>query len=57
MVGSPETVQRGLERLIEQTGANELMIAGQIFDHQARLHSFEIAAQAVRNIEPAVALA
>ena len=57
VVGSPETVQRGLERLIEQTGANELMIAGQIFDHKARLHSFEIAAQAVRNIEPAVALA
>jgi alkanesulfonate monooxygenase SsuD/methylene tetrahydromethanopterin reductase-like flavin-dependent oxidoreductase (luciferase family) len=56
-VGSLETVQRGLERLIEQTGANELMIAGQIFDHKARLHSFEIAAQAVRNLEPAVALA
>ena len=57
VVGSPETVQRGLARLIEQTGANELMIAGQIFDHKARLHSFEIAAQAVRNLESAEALA
>ena len=57
VVGSPETVQRGLARLIEQTGANELMIAGQIFDHKARLHSFEIAAQAVRNLEPALSLA
>jgi hypothetical protein len=33
------------------------MITGQIFDHKARLHSFEIAAEAVRNIEPALAFA
>jgi hypothetical protein len=31
---------------VERTGADELMIAGQIFDHSARLRSYEIAMQA-----------
>lgn len=43
-VGSPETVQRGLANLIEQTKADELIISAPIFDHQARKHSIEIAA-------------
>ncbi len=44
-VGSPETVQRRLEAMIATTGADELILTGQIFDHQARLRSFEIGAQ------------
>jgi len=51
VVGSLETVQRGLQALVDKTGANELMLAGQIFDHQARLRSFEIAAQAMQNVQ------
>jgi luciferase family oxidoreductase group 1 len=43
-IGSPETVKRGLLAFIERTHADELMIAGQIFDHSARLRSFEIVA-------------
>jgi luciferase family oxidoreductase group 1 len=43
-VGSAETVQRGLESLIEATKADELMITSQIFDHAARLRSYEITA-------------
>ncbi len=43
-IGSPETVKRSLLAFIERTGADELMIAGQIFDHTARLRSFEIVA-------------
>ncbi|MBV9835821.1 MAG: LLM class flavin-dependent oxidoreductase [Alphaproteobacteria bacterium] len=44
VVGSPDTVQRGLAAFIEETGVDEVMIASQIFDHQARLHSYEIVA-------------
>jgi luciferase family oxidoreductase group 1 len=43
-VGSPETVRRGLESFIARTGADELIITSQIFDHAARLKSFEITA-------------
>jgi len=45
VVGSPETVRRGLEAFIAKTGADELMVTAQIYDHRARLRSFEIVAQ------------
>ena len=44
-IGSPDTVKRGLQAFIEQTGADELMITSQIFDHAARLRSYEITAK------------
>jgi luciferase family oxidoreductase group 1 len=43
-IGSPETVARELRAFIAQTGADELMITSQIFDHAARVHSYEITA-------------
>jgi alkanesulfonate monooxygenase SsuD/methylene tetrahydromethanopterin reductase-like flavin-dependent oxidoreductase (luciferase family) len=43
-IGSPETVHRQLAAFIAQTQADELMITSQIFDHPARLRSFEITA-------------
>jgi luciferase family oxidoreductase group 1 len=46
IVGSPETVTRGLAAFIRQTRTDEIMVTGNIFDHGARLRSFEIAAQA-----------
>ena len=48
VVGSPETVRQGLKAIIDRTGADELMLTAQIYDHAARLRSFEIAA-AVRD--------
>lgn len=44
-VGSPETVRQGLAAFIARTGVDEVIITAQIFDHQARLRSFEIAAE------------
>ncbi|MDB5773312.1 MAG: class flavin-dependent oxidoreductase [Burkholderia sp.] len=48
-VGSPETVARQLKAFIEHTGADELMITSQIFEHSARLHSYEITADIHKN--------
>jgi alkanesulfonate monooxygenase SsuD/methylene tetrahydromethanopterin reductase-like flavin-dependent oxidoreductase (luciferase family) len=45
VVGSRETVRRGLEAFNAKTEADELMITAQIYDHQARLRSFEIVAE------------
>jgi luciferase family oxidoreductase group 1 len=45
-IGSLDTVRTRLAAFIERTGADELMITCQMFDHEARVHSFEIAAQA-----------
>ena len=44
-VGDPAAVRAGLEHIRAETGADELILAGQIFDHQARLRSYEIAAE------------
>jgi luciferase family oxidoreductase group 1 len=43
-VGAPETVRRGLTAFIDRTGADELIITSQIFDHAARLRSYEMVA-------------
>jgi luciferase family oxidoreductase group 1 len=46
LVGSPETVRKGLQAFLERTKVDELMLTGALFDHGARLRSFEIAAEA-----------
>ena len=43
-VGSPDTVRGRLEALRARTGADELILTAQIYDHAARLRSFELAA-------------
>jgi luciferase family oxidoreductase group 1 len=45
VVGSPETVERGLQRFMQVTQADELIIAGLIYDQGARLRSYEIVAE------------
>jgi luciferase family oxidoreductase group 1 len=45
VVGAPDAVERGLEAFIAETHADELMLTAQIYDHAARLRSFEIAAE------------
>jgi luciferase family oxidoreductase group 1 len=49
-IGTPEIVQSDLHNFVKRTGANELMMTSQIFDHAARLRSFEIAAQALAEL-------
>ena len=49
-VGSPQTVRITLERIIDETGADEIIATGSIYDHAARLRSFEIAAEAFKQI-------
>ena len=43
-VGAPDTVLRKLRAFVARTGADELIIASQLFDHGARLRSYEITA-------------
>lgn len=45
VVGSPETVHSQIARFVEFTDADELMITAQIYDHDARVHSYELTAQ------------
>ena len=45
--GTTAPLKAKLAPLIEATGADELMVAAAIWDHQARVHSFELLAQAM----------
>jgi luciferase family oxidoreductase group 1 len=46
VVGGPERIRRGIAEFIALTGADEVMMTGNIFDHAARRRSFTIAAEA-----------
>ena len=48
--GSPETVRKHLESLIEIYEPDEMILTGQIHDHAARVKSFEIAAGVMNHI-------
>ncbi|HUC18535.1 MAG TPA: LLM class flavin-dependent oxidoreductase [Acetobacteraceae bacterium] len=50
IVGSAETVRQGLQEFVSSTGADELMATAQIFDHSVRMRSFEILADANRQL-------
>ena len=43
-VGAPQTLQPRIARFLARTGADELIVAAQVYDHAARLHSFELVA-------------
>jgi luciferase family oxidoreductase group 1 len=43
-VGSPDTVAREMRAFVDRTTADELIVVSHIFDHEARLRSYEIAA-------------
>lgn len=44
-IGSPDTVRRTIQDFIARTGADELIITSHIYDHAARLRSYQIAAE------------
>jgi luciferase family oxidoreductase group 1 len=48
IVGSPAAVREGMAAFVKRTGIDELMVTAAIFDHGARLRSFEIAAGAAK---------
>ena len=46
-IGTPETVRAVVLDFVARTGADELMITSQVFDHQARKRSYTLTANAL----------
>ena len=44
-VGTPETVREEMKAFVERTGVDEVIVSAHIYDHDARLRSYEIAAE------------
>jgi luciferase family oxidoreductase group 1 len=50
VVGSPSTVRAGIQEFVDLTGVDELMVVSAVFEHDARLRSYEIIAEAAREV-------
>lgn len=48
IVGAPDTVRSGMKALIAETGADELMVVADVYDHATRLRSLELIAGVAR---------
>ena len=53
-IGTPSQVRDQMHAFVERTGADELIIAGSIYDHEKRKRSLTLAAEAFAS-EPAAA--
>ncbi len=46
IIGSPDTVRKGMRALVEETGADELIVVSDVYDHTERLRSIGLIAEA-----------
>ncbi len=46
IIGSKQTVRAGIDALVKETGADELIIVSDVYDHAKRLRSIELIAEA-----------
>ena len=46
IIGSPDTVREGMAALVEETGADELIVVSDVYEHSERLRSIELIAKA-----------
>ena len=53
-IGSPETIKEDIQAFINQTKVDEVMVTSHIYDHQARIHSYELFADVIKTIKSPV---
>jgi alkanesulfonate monooxygenase SsuD/methylene tetrahydromethanopterin reductase-like flavin-dependent oxidoreductase (luciferase family) len=51
IVGSEATVKAGMQKLVQETGADELIVVTDTYEPEARLESYERVARIVSSIE------
>jgi alkanesulfonate monooxygenase SsuD/methylene tetrahydromethanopterin reductase-like flavin-dependent oxidoreductase (luciferase family) len=49
LIGSPETIKLKVKSLYENTGMNEIMVISNIYDQKAKLYSYKLFADVVRD--------
>jgi len=47
-IGGPQTIQTQLQSFLAQTQIDEIMVTSHIYDHEARLHSYQLFAEAIK---------
>jgi luciferase family oxidoreductase group 1 len=49
-IGNPETIKKQMQQFINETKINELIVISYIYDHKAKIHSYELFAQIIKNV-------
>ncbi len=49
-IGGPDTIAHRFRNFVEQTGIDEVMVTSHIYDHAARLHSYEAFSEMMGNL-------
>lgn len=49
-IGGPATIRKKMKSFLEQTGVDEVMATSHIFDHTARVHSYRVFADVIKEI-------
>ena len=49
-IGSKETIQTDLQSFLDQTQVNEVMVSSHIYDHEAKLKSYQIVSEAFKGL-------
>ncbi|ALG11911.1 LLM class flavin-dependent oxidoreductase [Kibdelosporangium phytohabitans] len=52
LVGGPETVAKHLQKVLDDTGADELMVTTPVYDHAERRRSYELLASIADGLRP-----
>ncbi len=50
-IGSADTVKYQMQAFVDKTQVDEIMVVTKIFDHTAKVHSYELLAQLQKNIK------
>lgn len=48
-IGSPESIKESLQEFVDQSQVDELMVISNIYDHKAKLHSYQLLAELIKN--------
>jgi luciferase family oxidoreductase group 1 len=49
-IGGPASIKKKMQSFLEQTGVDEVMATSHIFDHSARMHSYQVFADVIKEI-------
>jgi luciferase family oxidoreductase group 1 len=52
-IGGPDKIQTEIQAFLEKSGVDEIMATSHIFDHHARLHSYEVFSEVIKKVNAA----
>jgi len=48
-IGNPQTIKRQMQEFVNETGINEIMAISNVYEHKAKIHSYELFAELMKS--------